>query len=355
MKEIITLAIDTSCDDTAVAVLKNDMVLSNIVTSQIDIHKEWGGVVPSLAKRAHQEKIQPCIDMALKRSKMDLKKDIDCIAVTYGPGLAPSLEIGVDVAKNLAIDYDKPLIAINHMEGHVLSPFLKNKNGNYYHDIPTTEFPILAMSISGGHTEMVKVSQIAEYEVIGETLDDAVGEAFDKVARMLELGYPGGPIIEQIALDGDPDSIKLPRPMSQKTGLNFSYSGLKTACLYKIRDLKEETHFPDILSDFCASFQEAAIDSLVIKLKKACKTIKPKMIVVAGGVSSNNRLRYKFRLAMKKLRIPIIFPDKKYCMDNAAMIGLVGYYKYVRGEFVKDKQALDRMPSLVIGEKNIYE
>ncbi|WP_372364529.1 tRNA (adenosine(37)-N6)-threonylcarbamoyltransferase complex transferase subunit TsaD [Candidatus Uabimicrobium sp. HlEnr_7] len=348
------LAIDTSCDDTAVAVLKDDMVFANIVSSQADIHKEWGGVVPNLARRAHQEKIMPCIDLALQRAQLTME-EISAVAVTYGPGLAPSLEVGVDTAKTLALKHDKPLIGVNHMEGHILSPLLKNSKGNPYTPIPEIEYPILAMSISGGHTEIVQVKKKGQYEIVGQTLDDAVGEAFDKVARMLELGYPGGPIIEEIALKGDENSIPLPRPMSQNTGYDFSYSGLKTACLYKLRDLKKEKELSSFLADFCASFQEAAIDSLLIKLKKACKKIRPTMVLVAGGVSANNRLRQKFRKAMGKFNLPVVFPHKKFCMDNAAMIGLVAYHKYSCGEFIKDKEKLDRNPSLVIGQKNIYE
>lgn len=352
--DIVILAIDTSCDDTAVAVLKNDMVLSNIVSSQTDIHKNWGGVVPNLAKRAHQENIHPCIELALKRAQMKMD-DLDAIAVTYGPGLAPSLEVGVDAAKNLAIEHNKPLIGVNHMEGHVLSPLLKNSKGNFYAQVPAIKYPIIAMSISGGHTEIVHIKEQGHYTIVGQTLDDAVGEAFDKVARMLELGYPGGPIIEEIASDGDCTSIPLPRPMSQNKGFDFSYSGLKTACLYKLRDLKKEKPLAEFLPDFCASFQEAAIDALLIKLKKSCKKIRPKLVLIAGGVSANNRLRYKFRNAMNKLNIPIIFPHKKFCMDNAAMIGIVAYHKYLREEFIKDKHKLDRDPSLVIGQQNIYE
>ena len=350
------LAIDTSCDDTSVAVLENDKVLSNIVSSQIDIHREWGGVVPNLAKREHEKAIDECVRVALKRAKTK-EKDISAIAVTYGPGLAPALQVGVNKAKEMSLEYDIPLIGVNHIEGHILAVLLKNKNNKYYSKINEIKFPLLVMIVSGGHTQIIFVKSIGEYKVIGRTLDDAVGEAFDKVSRMLDLGYPGGLVISEMSKKGDKNKFILPRPMKDSNNYDFSFSGLKTACLYNIRDLKKEhkDNFVKLIPDYCASFQEAAVDSLLIKLKRATKKISPKMIFVGGGVSANNRLRKKFKQEINKLGVDIYFPSKVYSTDNAAMIGVVGYYKYLKKEFIKKVDKLDRVPSLSIEDKNIYE
>jgi N6-L-threonylcarbamoyladenine synthase len=347
--KIQILAIDTSCDDTSVAILENDCVLANIVSSQIDVHQEWGGVVPALAKRAHQQYIASCIHRALKRAKVCLEA-LDAIAITYGPGLAPSLEVGLHKARELATEYHKKLIAVNHMEGHLLSPLLKNSKGRYYSKIHTLPFPCLGMTISGGHTEIVWLERIGEYKILGKTMDDAAGEAFDKIARMLGLGYPGGAVVEAFAERGDRTKYNLPRPMQKNKGYDFSFSGLKTACLYQTNDLKKElgSKFAQIIPDYCASLQEAIVDSLLTKLKKAAKDFSPKTILVGGGVSVNRRLRSKFRCAMRKQHLPIYFPHKKFCMDNAAMIGLCAYFKYQRGEFVEDIRSLDRVPYLSI-------
>ncbi|MBI4215261.1 MAG: tRNA (adenosine(37)-N6)-threonylcarbamoyltransferase complex transferase subunit TsaD [Parcubacteria group bacterium] len=346
----LILAIDTSCDDTSVAVLRDDCVLSSIVSSQMDIHKQWGGVVPNLARRAHEERIDYCIELALKRAGIKLEK-IDAIAVTYGPGLAPALEVGVRKAKELALRHNKKLIAVNHMEGHLVSPFLKTRYGDYYgKNVTDPRFPLLSLCVSGGHTELVRVEWWGKYKIIGQTLDDAAGEAFDKVGRMLELGYPGGPVIEFLALKGDREKYPLPRPMEWSQDYNFSFSGLKTACLYSIQKIKQEleARFHEIIPDFCASFQEAVVDSLLIKLERAVNNLQPKMVLVSGGVSVNKRLRRKCQSRFRKLGVPLYFPHKKFCMDNAAMIGLAGYYKYQRGEFIQNVNTLDRRPSITI-------
>ncbi|HPY74654.1 MAG TPA: tRNA (adenosine(37)-N6)-threonylcarbamoyltransferase complex transferase subunit TsaD [Planctomycetota bacterium] len=345
------LAIDTSCDDTSVAILEGDKVLSSIVSSQNDIHREWGGVVPSLAKRAHQEYIQPCIQIALKRAKIKNIKQLQAIAVTYGPGLAPSLEVGIAQAKQLSLENNLPLIPVNHMEGHLLSPLLKNSKGNYYSKIITTTLPWLVLVVSGGHTEIVWCKKIGTYEVLGRTLDDAAGEAFDKVARMLDLGYPGGVVISHLSKQGNPEQYKLPRPMSTSNNYDFSFSGLKTACLYQTNDLKQQLgdQFADIIPDYCASLQEAIVDSLLIKFKRVLKKRKPKTALVGGGVSANLRLRKKFRQTLKKYNIPIYFPYQKFCMDNAAMIGLAAFHKYKRNEIyttAEDINKVDRIPNL---------
>lgn len=359
MKKIYTLAIDTSCDDTSVAVLCNDRVLANIVSSQIDIHKGWGGVVPNLAKRAHQEMIDSCVDLALKRSGLKDIKKINVIAVTYGPGLAPALEVGVSKAQELALKNNIPLVAVNHMEGHALSVFLKNKVGKNYAKLPSdinkTKFPLLALLVSGGHTELVLVEDFGKYKIIGQTLDDAAGEAFDKIGRMLGLGYPAGAVIARFAEKGNRNAYKLPRPMEHSKNYDFSFSGLKTACLYQTNDLKKELGekgFAKIIPDYCASVEEAIVDSLIGKTVKAIKEYKPKMLVLGGGVVVNKRLRAKLRKALKALNIPIYFPDKQFCQDNAAMIGLAGYLKFLRGEIVKDIPLLQRKPSLGIEDDN---
>ncbi|MEK7113385.1 MAG: tRNA (adenosine(37)-N6)-threonylcarbamoyltransferase complex transferase subunit TsaD [Patescibacteria group bacterium] len=354
-KNIYTLAIDTSCDDTAVAILKNDRVLANIVSSQIDIHKEWGGVVPNLAKREHQKMIDGCIALALKRSGLKGISKIDVFAVTHGPGLAPALEVGVAKVKELALENDRPLIAVNHMEGHALSVFLKNKFGKYYSGLKRYsekhDFPFLALCISGGHTEIVLVEDFGKYKIIGQTLDDAAGEAFDKIARMLGLGYPGGAVISKFAEGKNKNTYALPRPMQHSKDLDFSFSGLKTACLYQTNDLKKqlsEKDFAKIIPDYCASVQEAIIDSLIGKTIKAVKKIQPKMLVTGGGVIANKPLRARLRKEMKSLKIPVYFPASQFCQDNAAMIGLVAYMKYLRKETVEDIPALQRKPSITI-------
>ncbi|OGH66243.1 MAG: tRNA (adenosine(37)-N6)-threonylcarbamoyltransferase complex transferase subunit TsaD [Candidatus Magasanikbacteria bacterium RIFCSPHIGHO2_02_FULL_41_13] len=350
MKPVYILAIDTSCDDTSVAVLKNDRVLSNIVSSQLDIHREWGGVVPNLARREHEKMIDGCVKVAFKRSALKDMKKLTAIAVTYGPGLAPALQVGVTKAKDLAEELKLPLIAVNHMEGHTLSTFLKSKEGKNYAGMKKPKFPFMAVCVSGGHTEIIWVEKIGSYKLIGQTVDDAAGEAFDKVARMLELGYPGGPIISKLAETGDPQRYPLPRPMKDSHDYNFSFSGLKTACLYNTNDLREKLgkKFATIIPDYCASFQEAVVDSLLIKVQKAAKKLGPKMIVIGGGVSANNRLRSKFRASLKDLGIPVYAPSKKMCTDNAAMIAIAAYYKFLRGEIVKDRIHFQRDPSITI-------
>ncbi len=350
MRNIHILAIDTSCDDTSVAVLNNDRVLSSVISSQVDVHKEWGGVVPTLARREHEKMIDGTLALALKRSGLKAIDNIDAIAVTYGPGLAPALEVGVTKAKELALKHNKPLIAVNHMEGHALSALLKNKNGNSYSGITEPLFPLMAVCVSGGHTELVWVEKIGSYELLGQTLDDAAGEAFDKVARMLDLGYPGGAVVAKLAESGDAKRFTLPLPMKDRTDFHFSFSGLKTHCLYETNNLKEKhgDDFAKIIPDYCASFQEAAVDALLLKAVRAAKKKAPKMVLLGGGVSANNRLRSKLRSALKKLDIPLFAPAKQFCTDNAAMIGLVGYYKYQRGEFVPDIDSLDRDPSITI-------
>lgn len=346
------LAVDTSCDETSASVCKNDWVLSNIVSSQIDLHKKWRGVVPIIAKRAHKEKIGPVIDLALKRAGLKIEK-IDIFAVTVGPGLAIALEVGIEKVKEFSKRLGKPIILVNHMEGHIYSNLAKNSKGNYYGNIEKLELPMLSLLVSGGHTEIVIMKDHGEYEVIGSTLDDAVGEAFDKVARPLMLGYPGGPIIEEFAKNGNPNRFELPIPMVRRRDYNFSYSGLKTACVIKIKKLKKKhgDNFNKIIPDFCASFQKTVADSLLLKLEKVAEENQFSQLLLGGGVISNIYLRRKIRKSMRKHGIKVITPSKKLCTDNAAMIGICAYYKSERKEFVKNIEKIDRLPNLRIDEK----
>ena len=338
MRQPLILAIDTSCDETCAAVTQGRKVLSNVIASQINIHAKYGGVVPHLAKRAHEAKIEFVVRESLKRTAPD------AIAVTVGPGLAPALEVGIAYAKNLAKKLKKPLIAINHMEGHLLSS-LARRNTSEVKEVPTSEvdFPALGLLASGGHTQLVLVKKIGDYQLLGETLDDAAGEALDKLAKMLKLGYPGGPIIEELAKKGNPDAIKLPVPMQYSKDLNFSFSGLKTAAMYLIR--KQSPLSTLEVESICASFQQAIAISLTTKLKKAINQYQPKALFLGGGVFSNLYLRRQIRLAAKPL--PVLVPySKKLFTDNAAMIGVAAYWHYLKKDFVKDIGSLGRQPNL---------
>jgi N6-L-threonylcarbamoyladenine synthase len=346
------LAIDTSCDETSASVCKNDWVLSNIVSSQVDLHKKWRGVVPIIAKRAHKERIEPVVDLALKRARLKIEQ-IDAFAVTVGPGLAIALEVGIEKIKELSENYKKPVIAIDHMEGHIYSLLAKNSNGNYYSNLKKLKLPSLCLLVSGGHTEIVLMKEHGKYELIGRTLDDAVGEAFDKVARPLMLGYPGGPVIEEFAKKGNPERFDLPIPMVRRTDYNFSYSGLKTACVIKIKKLKKKygDDFSNIVPDFCASFQKTIANSLLLKIEKAVENYQTKQLLLGGGVISNIYLRRRLRKSMRKFGVKVIAPSKKLCTDNAAMIGISAYYKNKRKDFVKNVEKIDRLPSLRINQK----
>jgi len=341
---ITILAIDTSCDETAVAISQDRRIVSNVIASQINIHKKWGGVVPHLAKRAHQDKIDHVLKQALQRAKTK-PQQLQAIAVTFGPGLAPALEIGILKAKDLTKKHQKPLIAINHMEAHLLSSFaLNSKNNGPLKSYSKNHFPILGLLVSGGHTQLVLVKSIGNYQLLGETLDDAAGEALDKLAKMLKLGYPGGPIIEIMAKKGKPDKIPLPVPMQHSKDLNFSFSGLKTAALYTIQKTKLTKQFT---YDMAASFQQAIALSLTTKLKKAIIQHQPKTILLGGGVISNLYIRNQIRQAIKPFNLPLHLPySSKLLTDNAAMICLPAYFKYLKKDFVKHPNQLDRQPSL---------
>jgi len=283
------LAIDTSCDDTSVAISKDDCILSNIVSSQIDLHKKWGGVVPSIARRAHEENIDRCITEALKRARVKIEQ-IDIFAVTQGPGLAIALEIGIRKVKELATKYKKPIIAVNHMEGHIMANFAKNSNSSPYSRFSPlsllTPFPLLALLISGGHTELVLMQKPGHYQILGQTLDDAIGEAYDKIAKMLNLGYPGGPIIEELAKTGNREKYLLPIPMEKNPGLDFSYSGLKTSVLYLLKKINND------YLQIAASLESSSEHPLGLAItEKAKEAFVVEKIRLALSRSSGNRTK----------------------------------------------------------------
>ncbi|UNY98419.1 tRNA (adenosine(37)-N6)-threonylcarbamoyltransferase complex transferase subunit TsaD [Zhouia spongiae] len=322
---VYILAIESSCDDTSAAVLHNKKVLSNVVANQ-KIHEEYGGVVPELASRAHQQNIVPVVHQALAKANID-KKQLSAIAFTRGPGLMGSLLVGTSFAKSLAMGLNIPLIEVNHMQAHILAHFIEEEN----FDQPS--FPFLAMTISGGHTQIVKVNDFFHMEVIGETTDDAVGEAYDKSAKILGLSYPGGPQIDKLAQKGNPKAFQFPKPKVE--GLNFSFSGLKTAILYFIqRETQKDGAFIDKnIEDICASIQYTIINILIDKLKKASKETGIKKIAIGGGVSANSGIRKALKDGEKKYGWKTFIPKFEYTTDNAAMIGIVGYYKYLNRDF----------------------
>jgi len=324
-KNIYILGIESSCDDTAAAVINNGVVLSNVVATQ-KIHEAYGGVVPELASRAHQQNIVPVVHEALRKANID-KKDVSAIAFTQGPGLMGSLLVGASFAKSFALGLNIPLIGVNHMQAHILAHFIKTE------EQAAPNFPFLALTISGGHTQLVKVTDYFEMEIIGETLDDAVGEAFDKSAKILGLPYPGGPLIDKYAQLGNPDRFPFPKP---KVGpLEFSFSGLKTAVLYFIE--RETGTDPEFIeknrNDICASIQATIVDYLMDKLKNAVKKTGIKEIAIGGGVSANSGIRKALNDAEKSYGWKTYIPKFEYCTDNAAMIAMVGELKYKQQMF----------------------
>lgn len=324
--EVFILAIESSCDDTAAAVLQNDKVLSNVVARQ-NIHEEYGGVVPELASRAHQQNIVPVIDVALKKANIT-KNQLSAIAFTQGPGLMGSLLVGSSFAKSLSMALNIPLIAVNHMHAHILAHFIDEEG----FDKPT--FPFLALTISGGHTQIVKVNDFFNMEIIGETTDDAVGEAFDKTAKILGLPYPGGPLIDQFAKEGNPKKYQFTKP--KIAGLDFSFSGLKTQILYFVQ--KNTAENPNFIeenkADICASVQQIIIDILMDKLKLAVAETGITQIAIGGGVSANSGIRTTLKNAEGKYGWKTFIPKFEYTTDNAAMIGIVGYQKFLHDKFV---------------------
>lgn len=330
------LGIESSCDDTAAAVIHNGVILSNVVATQ-DIHKEYGGVVPELASRAHQQNIVPVVQLALRKANID-KKQLNAIAFTRGPGLMGSLLVGTSFSKSLAMGLDIPLIAVNHMQAHILAHFIKTEEQT------APNFPFLALTISGGHTQIVKVSNYFEMEVIGQTIDDAVGEAFDKSAKILGLPYPGGPLIDKYAQQGNPKAFKFPKP--KVAPLDFSFSGLKTAVLYFVErnTAKNPDFISENLEDICASLQFTIVDYLMDKLKNAVKETGIKEIAIGGGVSANSGIRKALKNTGKSLGWTTHIPKFEFCTDNAAMISIVGELKFKQQLFAEnDIAAMARM------------
>ncbi len=335
------LAIDTSCDETSAAVTDGRKILSNTLYSQIQLHAEYGGVMPQIARRAHEEHIDEVIERALKNARTSIE-NIDAIAVTYGPGLAIALGVGIEKAQDLAKKHEKKLIAVNHMEGHIYSCFAQNSAGNPDHQIV---FPYLAVLVSGSHTEIVLFTDHITYKVVGSTLDDAVGEALDKAARLIidDMVYPGGPVIERLALTGNPEAFSFPRPMQYSQDLNFSYSGLKTSLRNVVRSMTTAERVTAI-HDLSASFQEAAFDAAIIKVEKAIVLHSIKNIVVGGGVAANALLRKKMKDLVSKYGGTVHFPvSKELYGDNAAMIGVAAYYHAQKQDFVEDIDSLERV------------
>jgi len=324
---IFILGIETSCDDTSAAILEDDLELSNVTASQ-EVHQNFGGVVPELASRAHQQHIIPVVEKALSYANIN-KKQIHAVAFTNGPGLLGSLLVGVSFSKSLAVGLKIPIIEVHHLQAHVLAHFIRKKNSIH---LPP-EFPFLCLLVSGGHTQIMKVSSSSSMEIIGQTLDDAAGEAFDKAAKIMGFAYPGGPLVDKFAREGNATAYYFPKP--NIPGLNFSFSGLKTSLLYFLRDrLKVSPAFIEKnRNDICASFQKAIVDVLLDKLLTASKQTGIKQIALAGGVSANSSLRKAIKDGEKMYGWKSFIPDMAYCTDNAAMIAIAGYYKYMNYEF----------------------
>ncbi len=338
-KDILILAIESSCDETAAAVVRNGReVLSNVISSQIALHTLYGGVVPEIASRKHIEKINQVIEEALAEAGVTLK-DIDAIAVTYGPGLVGALLVGVSAAKAISFATGIPLIGVHHIEGHISANFIENKE---------LEPPFVCLVASGGHSHLVVVKDYGEYEIVGRTRDDAAGEAFDKVARAIGLGYPGGPKIDKLSKEGNPEAIHFPRAKVVENEYDFSFSGLKSAVLNYLNgcQMKGETVNT---ADVAASFQKAVIDVLVEHSVHAVRQFGFDKFAIAGGVASNSSLRAAFEKECAEKGIRFYHPSPVYCTDNAAMIGVAGYYEYIKG--VRDGYDLNAVPNLKLGER----
>lgn len=339
IRNINILAIESSCDETAAAVVNNGReVLSNVISSQIELHKLYGGVVPEIASRKHIEKINQVIEEALEEADMTLD-DIDAIGVTYGPGLVGALLVGVAEAKAIAYAKKLPLVGVHHIEGHISANYIEH---------PSLEPPFLCLVVSGGHTHLVCVKEYGEYEILGRTRDDAAGEAYDKVARAIGLGYPGGPKIDRLAKEGNPDAVKFPRAHIEGAPYDFSFSGLKSAVLNYINgcQMKGQTYNP---ADIAASFQKAVVDVLVENSMNAAAEFDMNKFAIAGGVASNSALREGVKEACQERGIEFYYPSPIYCTDNAAMIGTAAYYEYLAG--TRHGWDLNAVPNLKLGER----
>lgn len=326
-KSIIILGIESSCDETSAAVMADGKILANIIAGQ-KVHESYGGVVPELASRAHQQNIVPVVCEALKLAGLT-QNDLNAIAYTRGPGLLGSLLVGSSFAKGMSLGLEIPLIEVNHMQGHILAHFITEKEGA--NNKP--EFPFLCLTVSGGHTQIVVVKDYFDMEIIGETIDDAAGEAFDKVAKIMNLPYPGGPLVDKYAQTGNAEKFKFPHPKVKE--LDFSFSGLKTSFLYFIKDrIERDPNFiENCREDICASIQKTIVDILMEKLASASAKTGIKQIAIAGGVSANSGLRNRLKLAEKELNWKVFIPKFEFCTDNAAMIAITGYYKFLKGDF----------------------
>jgi len=330
------LAIETSCDECSAAVLQDEILKSVVISSQL-VHTEYGGVVPELASRAHMELIVPVVEEALRKSTLT-KDMIDGVAVAYGPGLAGSLIVGLSFAKGFASSLDVPVVGVNHMEGHLYSSFLEESR---------PRFPFVALIVSGGHTMLIRVKEPYSHELLGQTRDDAAGEAFDKVAKLLGLGYPGGPVIDKLAKEGNPGTYDFPKSFMDGESLEFSFSGIKTSVLYLLRNIKYDPSNRDekIVRDICASFQRAVVETLVEKTIWAAKRFGVKSICMAGGVAANSELRKTMQTRAENINAKIFFPRPLYCTDNAAMIGIAAHFKYKKFG-MKTELTLKPVPNL---------
>ena len=338
-KDVLILAIESSCDETAAAVVKNGRdVLSNVISSQIALHTLYGGVVPEIASRKHIEKINYVIQEALDEAGVALQ-DLDAIGVTYGPGLVGALLVGVAEAKAISYAADIPLVGVHHIEGHISANYIENKD---------LEPPFICLVVSGGHTHLVVINDYGQYEIIGRTRDDAAGEAFDKVARAIGLGYPGGPKIDKLSKEGNPDAIRFPRAKVEDNEYDFSFSGVKSAVLNHLNGCRMKGE-PIAEADIAASFQKAVCDVLVAHAIQAVKNYKIPKLALAGGVASNSTLRQAMKDACEKEKIQFYYPSPVLCTDNAAMIGAAAYYEFIRGS--RSGLDLNAVPNLKLGER----
>jgi len=338
---MIVLGVETSCDETSAAVLRDGQILSSIISSQ-DVHEAFGGVVPELASREHVRLIVPMVEQALQKAEIE-KSELNACAVTYGPGLVGALLVGLNFVKGLAAGLNIPFIGVNHIEGHIYGTFLSNSD---------FAFPVLFLIVSGGHTQLVLMRSHLEYEIIGETIDDAVGEAFDKGAKMLGLGYPGGPAIDRLARTGNPDFFDFPRALRQKNNYNFSYSGLKTSLLTYINK-NSPVFISEHMADICASYQAAAVEILIEKTLNAARSFGCPTIGLAGGVAANSRLRSELLEKCTSGGSRLLLPDLKYCTDNAAMIARAGYEYLKKGRYSGGN--LNAWPALRLGLNRSFE